>query len=157
MCGRYGRWSRRQRIEELLGIEPSGLDDFTPLYNVTPGVNTWIARAKDGQPGLHSYLWGLVTPPSKRWVGGTNVAVAKRKAQGSSNSLGDQPSPRNVVQVALRDASDKAEDAIARTLTRPSVQAAATIQRLTGDTHEVNALARELSAQIEAANSGPHA
>ena len=24
MCGRYGRWSRRQRIEELLGIEPSG-------------------------------------------------------------------------------------------------------------------------------------
>ena len=40
MCGRYGRWSRRQRIEELLGIEPSGLDDFTPLYNITPGVNT---------------------------------------------------------------------------------------------------------------------
>ena len=29
MCGRYGRWSRRQRIEELLGIERSGLDDFT--------------------------------------------------------------------------------------------------------------------------------
>ena len=51
MCGRYGRWSRRQRIEELLGIEPSGLDDFTPLYNITPGVNTWIARAKDGQAG----------------------------------------------------------------------------------------------------------
>src|SRR5512134_3029817 len=25
MCGRYGRWSRRQRIETLLGMEPSGL------------------------------------------------------------------------------------------------------------------------------------
>jgi putative SOS response-associated peptidase YedK len=44
MCGRYGRWSRRQRIEELLGIESSGLDDFTPLYNITLGVNTWIVR-----------------------------------------------------------------------------------------------------------------
>jgi len=65
MCGRYGRWSRRQRIEELLGIEPSGLDDFPPLYNITPGVNTWIARAKDGQPSLQSYLWGLVPYWSK--------------------------------------------------------------------------------------------
>jgi hypothetical protein len=36
MCGRYGRWSRRQRIAELLGIEPSGLDDFPDLYNITP-------------------------------------------------------------------------------------------------------------------------
>jgi putative SOS response-associated peptidase YedK len=59
MCGRYGRWSRRRRIEELLGIEPSGLDDFTLLYNITPGVNTWIARAKDGKPALYSScLWG---------------------------------------------------------------------------------------------------
>ena len=54
MCGRYGRWSRRQRIEELLGIEPSGGDDFPDLYNITPGVNTWIVRAKNGTPTL----WG---------------------------------------------------------------------------------------------------
>ena len=47
-CGRYGRWSRRQRIEELLGIEPSGLDDFPDLYNITPGVNTWVVRYADG-------------------------------------------------------------------------------------------------------------
>jgi hypothetical protein len=40
MCARYGRGSRRQRIEELLGIEPSGLDDFTPLYNITKGIDT---------------------------------------------------------------------------------------------------------------------
>ena len=60
MCGRHGRWSRRQRIEELLGIEPSGLDDFPDLYNITPRVETWIARAKDGKPTLYSYLWGLV-------------------------------------------------------------------------------------------------
>jgi putative SOS response-associated peptidase YedK len=65
MCGRYGRWSRRQRIEELLGIAPSGLDDFPPLYNITPGVNTWIVRSKDGEPSLQAYLWGLVPYWSK--------------------------------------------------------------------------------------------
>jgi len=65
MCGRYGRWSRRQRIEELLGIEPSGLDDFPDLYNITPGVNTWVVRAKDEKPTLYSYLWGLVPYWSK--------------------------------------------------------------------------------------------
>jgi putative SOS response-associated peptidase YedK len=65
MCGRYGRWSRRRRIEELLGIEPPGLDDFAPLYNITPGINTWVARSKDGQPALYSYLWGLVPYWSK--------------------------------------------------------------------------------------------
>jgi hypothetical protein len=56
MCRRYGQWSRRQWIEELLGIEPSGLDDFPALYNITPGVSTWVVRAKDGKPALHSCL-----------------------------------------------------------------------------------------------------
>ena len=64
MCGRYGRWSRRQRIEELLGIEPSADPDFPDLYNITPGVETWIARAKDGKPALQSSL-GLVLYWSK--------------------------------------------------------------------------------------------
>jgi hypothetical protein len=40
MCDCYGRWSRRQRIEELLGIEPSGGPDFPDLYNTMPGVET---------------------------------------------------------------------------------------------------------------------
>ena len=51
--------------EEWLGITPSGLDDFPVLYNITPGVNTWIARWKDGKPALYSYRWGLVPYWSK--------------------------------------------------------------------------------------------
>jgi hypothetical protein len=62
MCGRYGRWSRRQRIEELLGIEPSGLDDFPQLYNITPGVNTWIV-GQGRSPSRHAYLLG----PGRHW------------------------------------------------------------------------------------------
>jgi hypothetical protein len=62
MWGRYGRWSRRQRIEELLGIEPSGLADFSDLYNITPGTNTWIVRAKDpskARPGEPEWMQGF--------------------------------------------------------------------------------------------------
>ena len=77
MCGRYGRWSRRQRIEELLGIEPSSLDDFPDLYNITPGVETWIARAKDGKPTIYSYLWGLVPYWSKDPKKGVRPVNAK--------------------------------------------------------------------------------
>jgi putative SOS response-associated peptidase YedK len=65
MCGRYRRWKEAQRIEELLGIASSGLDDFTPLYSITPGIKTWIARAQDRQPALHSYLGDLVPYWSK--------------------------------------------------------------------------------------------
>jgi putative SOS response-associated peptidase YedK len=77
MCGRYGRWSQRQRIEELLGIEPSGIDDFPALYNITPGVNTWIVRAKNGKPALYSYLWGLVRYWSKDPKKGVRPVNAK--------------------------------------------------------------------------------
>ena len=77
MCGRYGRWSRRQRVEELLGIEPTGLDDFPDHYNITPGVNTWIVRAKGGKPALYSYLWGLVPYWSKDPKKGVRPVNAK--------------------------------------------------------------------------------
>ena len=33
----------------------SGDPDFSDLYNITPGVETWIARVKDGKPALYSY------------------------------------------------------------------------------------------------------
>ena len=73
MCGCYGRWSRRQRIEELLGIEPSDVDDCTPLDSITPGVNTWIVRTKDGKPAIYSYLWGLVP----YWAKGPGLVPGK--------------------------------------------------------------------------------
>ena len=74
MCGRYGQWSRRQRIKELLGIEPSADPDFPDLYSITPGVETWIACAKDGKLGLYSYL---VQPKHyQRWLDPESQDVA---------------------------------------------------------------------------------
>ena len=61
--------------------------------------------------------------------------------------------PRNVIEVS-RHVDANPDDATAQTITRPEVNAAATIQKFTGDNHEVNALARELSTQVAAVNSG---
>ena len=97
MCGRYGRWSRRQRIEELLGIEPSGLDDFTSLYNITPGVNTWIVRAKDGEPATYSYLWGLVPYWSK------DPVWCPANQAGASRFESDERSGGNTRSIASRE------------------------------------------------------
>ena len=62
--------------------------------------------------------------------------------------------PRNTFQVQLRDKGEHPDDATARELTRPAVQAAGTIQCFEGKNHEINALARELQKQVEAVNGG---
>lgn len=62
--------------------------------------------------------------------------------------------PRNQVTLLMTDANDKPDDIVARTLTRPEVQAATVIQRFEGDNHEVNALIRELTVQAEAVRRG---
>jgi putative SOS response-associated peptidase YedK len=92
MCGRYGRWSRRQRIEELLGIEAADVDDFTPLYNITPGVGTWIARDKDGKPALYSYLSRLVPYWSKDSKKGARPVNAK------AETAHERPMFRNLIR-----------------------------------------------------------
>ena len=65
----------------------------------------------------------------------------------------DKP-PRNQVTLVITDANDKPDDIVARTCTRPEVQAASVIQHFEGDTHEVNALIRELTVQAEAVRRG---
>ena len=76
MCGRYGRWSRRQRIDELLGIDPSVGPDFPDLYNITPGVET--DRSREGSeagvlllPTQHTMSWDP-RPPDEGGAGGAD-------------------------------------------------------------------------------------
>jgi putative SOS response-associated peptidase YedK len=62
MCGRYGRFSRKERIEELLGSTIEGAEQLAPRYNVCPGLPDWVIR----QPGPAANLrfdrlhWGLL-------------------------------------------------------------------------------------------------
>ncbi|NOT13046.1 MAG: hypothetical protein HOP23_14625 [Methylococcaceae bacterium] len=51
--------------------------------------------------------------------------------------------PRNLVEVPAKK-DENFDDAIARTLTRPEISAALTIQKWQGEVSEVNALARSL-------------
>jgi putative SOS response-associated peptidase YedK len=60
MCGRYGQWSRKQRLEEYLRLAPSGGGDLIARYNIAPGTHAPILRALGDRLDLDSYLWGLV-------------------------------------------------------------------------------------------------
>src|SRR3954469_5150535 len=73
-------------------------------------------------------------------------ALAQRKAT-------KEPKNRSAVNVVATGPGDM-DAAIARTLTRPEIGAAAVIEAWAKDTHDVNALAAELAVQVEAVNSG---
>ncbi len=60
---------------------------------------------------------------------------------------------RSAIQVVTTEPGDM-DAAIARTLTRPEIGAAAVIEAWQKDTHDVNALAAELAGQVQAVNAG---
>jgi putative SOS response-associated peptidase YedK len=67
MCGRYGRFSRKERIEAILERTIEGGAELAPRYNVCPGLPDWIIR----QPGpgaslrLEQFQWGLLASWTK--------------------------------------------------------------------------------------------
>ena len=71
MCGRYGRFSRKARIEAVLGRRIEGAEELAPRYNVCPGLPVWVIRqpAPDAELRFDSFQWGLLpswtkNPPS---------------------------------------------------------------------------------------------
>src|SRR5574341_50074 len=68
MCGRYGLYSRKERLERLLGITRATMGgDVLPRYNIAPRSHCWIALIREDlgpAPAFESYQWGLL--PS--WV-----------------------------------------------------------------------------------------
>ena len=80
--------------------------------------------------------------------------TTKNQAKNEPKSARKAKKPRNVVVVCPRDENESPDDACARVLTAPSLQAAATIQQWEGDDQEVNALAKELTKQIARVNTG---
>ena len=64
------------------------------------------------------------------------------------------PKPRHSVDVGQTANDDSFDAAIARTLTKPEVSAALTIQKWHGSVSEVNSLSKELAKQIDDVNNG---
>ena len=62
MCGRYGRFSRKERIEAVLGNSIEGAESLVPRYNVCPGLPDWIIRQPAaGAPfRFDQFHWGLL-------------------------------------------------------------------------------------------------
>jgi hypothetical protein len=63
------------------------------------------------------------------------------------------PKDRSAVNIVARSEADL-DAAVARTITRPEVGSAAVIEAWSQGTHDVNALADELKAQVDAINAG---
>lgn len=62
MCGRYGRFSRKQRIEQALGYAIDGGDEVDARYNICPGLPDWVIRqpASTSLPRFELLEWGLL-------------------------------------------------------------------------------------------------
>lgn len=84
-------------------------------------------------------------PKSKK----RGAAVAKAP----SSKEAKPPKNRSSINVQAKGPGDM-DAAIARTLTRPEIGAAAVIEAWQKDTHDVNALAEELADQVQAVNAG---
>ena len=78
MCGRYGRFSRKERIEQLLGHQIQGGEELGLRYNICPTTEDWVLK-QSGGPGdlvLERHEWGLLPPRAK-----TKTAVRQINAR----------------------------------------------------------------------------
>ncbi len=84
----------------------------------------------------------------------TNRVALRKSAQGSRLPAPDVSKGRSTAIAVPAKTQCEVHAAVAKTLMRPEVGAASAIEVWQPETHDVNALASELSAQIEAVNRG---
>jgi putative SOS response-associated peptidase YedK len=94
MCGRYGRFSRKQRVEEILGRSIEGGDELAPRYNVCPGLPDWIIRQPRSSANLRfeQFLWGLLPWWTK------DAASARRPINARAESVAERPMFRDLLR-----------------------------------------------------------
>ena len=81
MCGRYARYSSKQRIEQLLGTRIEGADYLRVRYNIGPGSKEWVIKQpmKSPLPRFEQLAWGLLNPKGTRWHGHVTAETAAAK------------------------------------------------------------------------------
>jgi hypothetical protein len=86
--------------------------------------------------------------------GNQDLGKPRKRTKGASvDKVLSAPKNRSAVTVTATSGAEM-DDAVARTLTRPEVCAAAVIEAWSGGAHDVNALIAALSAQVDAVNTG---
>jgi putative SOS response-associated peptidase YedK len=94
MCGRYGRFSRKERIEEVLGTSVDGGEELEARYNVCPGRPDWIIRQPDTaqRPRFDLYEWGLLPAWAK------NAKATRRPVNARAETVSEKPMFRDLLQ-----------------------------------------------------------
>lgn len=94
MCGRYGRFSRKERIEAVLGRPIEGGGTIEPRYNICPGLPDWIVRQsyRTGAFRFEPFVWGLL--PS--WA--RNQKAARRPINARAESVAERPMFRGLLR-----------------------------------------------------------
>lgn len=94
MCGRYGRFSRKERIEAILGREIGGGEEIAPRYNICPGLPDWVIRQPGPEPHFRFELfhWGLL--PS--WA--RNPKASRRPINARAETVSEKPMFRELVR-----------------------------------------------------------
>jgi putative SOS response-associated peptidase YedK len=94
MCGRYGRFSRKERIEEVLGTTLAGGDDLAVRYNVCPGLPDWIIRLPSGasNPSFEAFQWGLLPSWAK------DAKSTRRPINARAETVAERPMFRDLLR-----------------------------------------------------------
>jgi putative SOS response-associated peptidase YedK len=94
MCGRYGRFSRKERIEAVLGRTIEAAGELAPRYNVCPGLPDWVMR----QPGpeaafrFEQFHWGLLPSWAK------NPKASQRPINARAETVAERPMFRDLLR-----------------------------------------------------------
>ena len=94
MCGRYGRFSPKERIEALLGRDIEGAEALAPRYNIAPGLPDWVLRQSRPRASLRldALHWGLL--PS--WT--REPRSARRPINARAETVADKPMFRDLLR-----------------------------------------------------------
>ena len=93
MCGRYGRFSRKQRLEQVLGFAIEGGDDLGTRYNICPGLPDWVTKQPAASGARFELLeWGLL--PS--WAKNRNAT--RRPINARAETVAEKPMFRDLLR-----------------------------------------------------------
>lgn len=94
MCGRYGRSSRKQRIEEFLGVSIAGGDELAVRYNIYPGSRDWILKlpAHATCPRFEQRGWRLLPAWAK------NRNASRRPINARADTVAEKPMFRDLLR-----------------------------------------------------------
>ncbi|HUQ25694.1 MAG TPA: SOS response-associated peptidase [Burkholderiales bacterium] len=92
MCGRYGRFSRKERIEQALGFPIQGGDGLVPRYNICPGLPDWAIQHETSAARFELLEWGLLPSWTK------NRKTAHRPINARAETVAAKPMFRDLLR-----------------------------------------------------------